>query len=193
MTGAAGQRPPSSEPVATDFSELLGPDRERAAEELSRTVRMLVGQFCGRYDRARDQREDLTQEVLRICIEQAIKIREGRAVPLANRNAWLVRVTHHAVLALYRRAKSRPKEEEIPEGFDLPAPRQLGVEEKLTLRKAIGQLGEECRKLLLWREVLGETRQAIAAALGLDENVLGVRLHRCRRHLLALYLGEKPA
>ncbi|MCP4654124.1 MAG: RNA polymerase subunit sigma-24, partial [bacterium] len=46
------------------------------------------------------------------------------------------------------------------------------------------------RQLLLLRDVEGEERREMARRLGISANALGVRLHRCRRRLLELYLIE---
>ncbi|MCP4661349.1 MAG: hypothetical protein GY856_38590 [bacterium] len=42
----------------------------------------------------------------------------------------------------------------------------------------------------LRRTIEGENRREMARRLGISANALGVRLHRCRRRLLELYLAE---
>ena len=182
----------SDEPVASDLSELLGPGGDAAARELAETVRVLVSRFSARHPLARREGEDVVQDVLGTCLEQARKIAAGRAEPLRSRDAWLCRVTHNAVLGLYRKSKGAERELTDREA-ELPAPRPISIEERLGLRKALAALDQTCRDLLVRREVLGESRQRMAEALGLDGNTLGVRLHRCRKRLLSLYLGEAVA
>jgi len=178
----------------SDLSELLGPGAEEAAAELRRTVEFLLGRLAGRYRLAREHRDDLVQDVLTTCLEQARKIREGDSEPLRNRDAWLVRVTHHAVLALGRRSRRRPQDDSgWPETFEPPAPAPIGAAERMTVRRALAALDEACRRLLILRDVLEEGRSEIAEQLGITSNALGVRLHRCRRKLLELYEGHVAA
>ena len=173
-----------------DLVDLLGPAADDAASEIAAEIRFLVDRFSGRHPVARTERDDLVQDVLRTCLETARKISKGEARPLENRDAWLCRVTHNAVLGIYRRkARMVPEQPMAPE-FDAAAPKPLAVEDRLGLRRALAALDQACRDLLIRREVLGETRQQMAEALSLSDNVLGVRLHRCRKRLLALYLGE---
>jgi len=179
---------------ASDFSELLGADSDRAACELRRTIEYLLGRLAGRYRIARENFEDLVQDVLMICVQQAQKIQRGDTEPLANRDAWLCRVTQNAVLGLGRRKQRRPQDSEgWPEGFNPPAPAPIAPEERLSVRRALAALDETCRQLLIMRDVLAEARKTIAENLGITSNALGVRLHRCRKKLLNLYGGLAEA
>lgn len=184
------ERIASPDPDAPDdLSGLLGPRKDDVAREIVDVVRFLLDRFSARHPVARNQKDDLAQDVLRICLEQARKICRGEAAPLEKRDAWICRVTHNAVLATYRRRASAG-DEPLDEHVDPPAPATIPPEERLGLRRALAALDQACRDLLVRREVLGENRSDMADALGLSENVLGVRLHRCRKRLLALYLGE---
>lgn len=179
---------------ASDLSGLLGPASDAAARELRGTIEFLLGRLAARYRLARESFEDLVQEVLMICVQQAQKIQRGEAEPLANRDAWLCRVTQNAVLGLGRRKQRRPQDSEgWPEGLDPPAPAPLGPEERIAVRRALAALDEACRQLLIMRDVLAEARKTIAENLGITSNALGVRLHRCRKKLLDLYSGLASA
>ena len=174
----------------SDLSELLGRFSDDVAMELRKTIQFLLSRLAARYRLAAEHFDDLVQEVLTICVQQAQKIQRGEAKPLANRDAWLCRVTHNAVLGLGRKKKRRPQDAEgWPEGFEPPSPAPLGHEERLTIRRALAALDETCRRLLILRDVLGGTRQLIADQLGITSNALGVRIHRCRKKLLELYEG----
>ncbi len=173
----------------SDLSELLGPEAEAAAGELQKVIRIILARLAGRYRIVQEQFEDLTQEVLLRCVQQAERIRQGNAEPLRNRDAWLVRVTHNVVLSAGRVASRRKDDPGWPEGFEPPAPRPLPPEERLALRRALAALDELCRKLLILRDVMGEARAVIAEKLRMTANAVGVRLHRCRRKLLALFEG----
>jgi len=174
----------------SDFSELLGPGADDAARELSGTVEFLLGRLAGKYRLARENFEDLVQDVLMICVQQAGKIQCGEAEPLANRDAWLCRVTHNAVMGLGRYKGRRPQDDGgWPQGFNPPAPKTLDRAERISVRRALAGLDEACRRLLILRDVLQEARTTIAGKLGINSNALGARLHRCRKKLLELYQG----
>ncbi len=121
---------------------------------------------------------------------QARKIDAGTSAEVVNVDGWLCRVTVNAVHHMWRREGRSSDLEPLEEHFELPAPQPISPEKRLALRSALQKLDPECRQLLLWREVEGEKRHEIARRLGIDGNVLGVRLHRCRRRLLELYLAE---
>ena len=171
---------------SSDLSELLGPGANEAAEELTAVVTTLLNRLAGRYVIARAHRDDLVQDVLTICLQQAQKIQSGQAAALENRDAWLSRVTLHAVLGLGRKLTRRRQEGSWPESFEPPSPSPISIEDRLSLRKALALLDQQCRKLLILRDVLQEERQRIAETLGITSNSLGVRLYRCRKKLLQL-------
>jgi RNA polymerase sigma factor (sigma-70 family) len=175
-----------SQARSSDLSELLGAGANQAAEELAGIIRSLLNRLAARYRIAAIHREDLIQDVLTICLEQAYKIQRGQADPLENRDAWLSRVTYHAVLGLGRKLSRRRQEQEWPEDFTPPSPQPISPEDRLTLRKAWILLDHECRRLLIRRDVMEEERHHIAEELGINSNTLGVRLHRCRKKLLDL-------
>ena len=177
----------------SDLSELLGPDSGAAAEELGAVVRTILGGMARKYRIVQEQFDDLLQDVLLKCVQQAERIRRGEAAPLRNRDAWLVRVTQNAVLSAGRAASHRRDDSGWPEGFEPPSPRSIPPEERLTLRRALAALDDLCRKLLILRDVMGEARTVIAAKLEMTANALGVRLHRCRRKLLELVTGASTA
>jgi len=140
----------------SDLAGLLGEEAEEAARELRGVVRTILGGLAGRYRIVRDQFDDLLQEVLLRCVQQAERIRRGEAEALRNRDAWLVRVTHNVVLSAGRSSSRKRDDGGWPEGFEPPAPVPIPPEERLTLRRALAALDDLCRKLLILRDVMGE-------------------------------------
>ena len=59
-------------------------------------------------------------------------------------------------------------------------------ETKTTVRKAIDQLPESYRTVLLMRDIEGLDTKAVAEAMDVSENVIKVRLHRARQALREL-------
>ena len=140
---------------------------------------------------AREQTDDLVQEVLMAAFKQAKKLSSGDGKPIRNVDAWLCRVTMNAVWRTWHReGEGRTGSLDSTEGPDLPAPETLPMAERLAVRQALQRLDSSCRRLLWLRDVLGEARQGVAAKIGITSNALGVRLHRCRKRLFELYERE---
>jgi len=177
-----------SEVTPSDLSELLGPRADEASRELGKTIEYLLGRMAAMYRLGREDFEDLRQEILSYCLQHALRIRDGKAEILQNKDAWLCRVSHNAVLSQKRRQLSRPQDGAgWPEGFNPPAPKVLSHEERLAVRQALSALDEKCRRLLILRDVFQESRRLIAEMLRITANALGARLFRCRKKLLGLF------
>ncbi|MEE8525951.1 MAG: sigma-70 family RNA polymerase sigma factor [Thermoanaerobaculia bacterium] len=159
-----------------------------AAKELERRCRMLLRSKFGGNPMAREQTDDLVQEVLMACFKQAQKLAAGDSPPILNVDAWLCRVTMNAVWRTWHREGEglTGSLDEVMEP-NLPASEALDLAERLAVRQALKRLDAACRRLLWQRDVLGEARQGVAEALGITSNALGVRIHRCRKRLHELY------
>lgn len=176
-------------PVA--FEELVGPRGDDAAREVERTIRFLLQRSYPGNALVRERADDIVQDVLTAAVKQAGRIAQG-APPLENPDAWLCRVTLNAARRLWRREGGVRAGQPL-EAVAEPAVPPLASETRLALRRALARLDAACRKLLIERDVLGHARDALAAALGITSNALGVRLHRCRRKLLDLVEGAEAA
>ncbi len=176
-----------------ELTDLLLPEGPTAAE-IERRCRSLLRRKFGGNPMARDQMEDLVQEVLMAAFKQAQKIDAG-SPPVRNVDAWLCRVTMNAVWRTWHReGEGRISSLDQPSApADLPAPATLPLDDRLAVRQALGRLDAECQRLLWRREVLGEARKTLAAQIGVTSNTLGVRLHRCRKRLLELFERQLAA
>jgi RNA polymerase sigma-70 factor, ECF subfamily len=115
---------------------------------------------------------------------------------------WLHKIVVNACLMRLRRAKSRPEEPiepllprflndghpaspavQWPEPCDRLAERS---EVRDLVRASIGRLPERYRTVLLLRDIEEMDTAAAAAALGVTENAVKVRLHRARQALREL-------
>jgi RNA polymerase sigma factor (sigma-70 family) len=158
-----------------------------AAAEIERRCRLLLKSKFGGNPMAREQTDDLVQEVLMACFKQARKLASG-GPPIHNVDAWLCRVTMNAVWRTWHR-EGEGLTSSLDETVEpnLPAPEPLDLDQRLAVRQALERLDAACRHLLWQRDVLGEARQGVAAELGITANALGVRIHRCRKRLFELY------
>lgn len=179
------------EPAPADIEGLTGPHPDEAARGVERTVRFLLRRSYAGNPLIRQREDDVVQEVLAAAVRQAGRIAQGGA-RLENPDAWLCRVTLNAARRTWRREGGWYNAETI-DATGEPAAPPLSLENRLAIRQALARLDAACRRLLIERDVLGQTREAIAATLGITANALGVRLHRCRRKLLELVSGPAGA
>ena len=116
---------------------------------------------------------------------------------------WVYRLTSNACIDLLRRERSRRsgetlslEDEETGGQLDLPDP-EPGPEQSLergersaALRRALGELSEEHRQVLVMRAVDGLSYEEIAQTLGLTAGTVKSRLARGRLALKKLLAGD---
>ncbi|MFM1897144.1 MAG: hypothetical protein RLZZ385_2218 [Pseudomonadota bacterium] len=131
--------------------------------------------------RAQADAEDVTQDVFIRLWQHWRKIDHSR------QGAWLMRVAHNAVIDHIRRRRSQ--------GDVLPVPEDLAGEtedgesvleneqfrEELT--RAISNLGDPYRSILIMRDIQGLSYEEIEHSLQLSQSQVKVYLHRARRRL----------
>ena len=131
--------------------------------------------------------EDITQNVF-VKLTSVIGKYEPRAVPFT---AWILRVARNAALDHLRAKRSIPCEEVRVSDHDQA---RISHERRRDLRRALEQLPEDQREVLILRHIVGLSPVEIAAALGKTESSIHGLHHRGRRSLqLALTeLGATP-
>jgi RNA polymerase sigma-70 factor (ECF subfamily) len=149
----------------------------RYSPDVLRFVRSLVGDH--------HEAEDITQNVF-AKLMTAIHKYEQREVPFA---AWLLRVARNATLDHMRAQRATPVEE-VRVRDDAHA--QISFERGHDLRRALEQLPEEQREVLVLRHIVGLSPVEIADALGKTESSVHGLHHRGRR-TLQLALRERGA
>lgn len=177
LTAADGKIPKAGEPVSRD--EVLGKLRERI-------VRFAASQL------SRDAAEDLAQEVLMLLHEKYahLELLED-LVPLS------LRIVRFKVMGARRKAARRGESRQVSIE-DIPLPdlhasladylERKELAEKL--RRAMGELGERCRKLLRLK-LEGRTFPEIQKMMGAEAiNTIYTWDHRCRKRLLELMGGS---
>jgi RNA polymerase sigma-70 factor, ECF subfamily len=140
----------------------------RYSADVLRFVRSLVGDH--------HEAEDITQNVF-AKLMTAIHRYEQREVPFA---AWLLRVARNAALDHMRGRRATPIEE-VRVRDDTDA--QISFERGHDLRRALEQLPEEQREVLVLRHIVGLSPVEIAATLGKTESSVHGLHHRGRRTL----------
>ncbi len=169
---------------------------EAAFEEL---VRMYTGRLiavAGRITRTEADAEDAVQEAF-LSVFKSIEFFDDRS----ELGTWMHRVTVNAALMRLRQQKSRPEmsiDALLPQfegGMHREHPRpwlpvtdegDARIEQKEALRKAIDQLPEEFRTVLLLRDIEGLESRAVATSLGVSDALVRQRLHRGRQVLMKL-------
>ena len=121
---------------------------------------------------------------------------------------WLYRIaTNEALMQLRRRTTARVSLEDAGDSIQLddipqnlhawpsdPASVALNAELRAQLDAALASLPESLRVVFALRELEGRSTEETAAALGLGESAVKVRLHRARlrlRELLAGYMASE--
>ncbi|HEU4976520.1 MAG TPA: sigma-70 family RNA polymerase sigma factor [Baekduia sp.] len=108
--------------------------------------------------------------------------------------AWLLRIVRNEAL---RRRAQRPETTAIDEQRDPADHRALqrldDIPLRVDVRRAVGQLPPDDRKLIALRYVDDLTQTGVAAELGIPEGTAKVRLHRIRKRLQAVLADEPGA
>lgn len=171
---------------------------DRFADEARRRLFRFGQLMCG-------QRED-AEDVLQETLLQAFRKLNTLAAPAAV-VGWLFRIARNACLMKRRRSKFAPKQEmsldeflpargpdgqpQVTDWSALPEASAINEELRSHLREAIRKLPPIYRMVLVLRDVEGLSAEEAARALGVNHNVLKMRLHRARlavRKDLAAYL-----
>ncbi len=135
----------------------------------------------------RDDAEDVTQEVLVRLWRHWALLEEPKVVP------WLIHVTRNLCIDTMRRRKThRGVIKDDPEGLvmnqvasDAPSPgaRVEAAEMGARVERALRQVPEPYRSIVILREIQDFKYEEIAAALEVPLNTVKVYLHRGRRKL----------
>ncbi len=130
-----------------------------------------------------DEAEDVLQTFVARALSRSGDLRDVRTV-----RGWLSRILATSIADHQRQAARRRQRETVmsPEQFDtLPPEHDPDLDEAVCncLYKLLPTLSPDHAEVI-WRiDLMEETREAVAARLGITVNALGVRLHRARQAL----------
>jgi RNA polymerase sigma-70 factor, ECF subfamily len=146
-----------------------------------------VQRYIASFVRDHHEAEDITQNVF-AKLMTAIQKYEQREVPFA---AWIMRVSRNAALDHMRSRRAMPAEE-VRVADDGHA--QISTDLSQDLRRALEQLPDDQREVLILRHIAGLSPLEIAATLQKSESSVHGLHHRGRRTLQAKLseLGAAP-
>jgi len=162
---------------------------EEAREELARSSRRAAYRFALVLTRDPEDAAEIAQEaVLRVF--GALGRFDGER-PL---EPWLLRITRNLVRDRWRRRRARPAEE-LPEHLAdalVAPPAESDPERRTSLRerqrlvwRALSELPEEMREIVVLRDYEDRSYSEIAAVLEIPAGTVMSRLHRARARLAA--------
>lgn len=142
------------------------------------------------YSSTKEDREDLTQEIL-VQLWRSFSSYDARR-PFAT---WMYRVALNVAISHVRRVTRRPPVGDAGgQPLDPPDPRSMSEDQDdrtLILQRLMASLDELDRALLLLH-LEERSYLEIADVLGLSESDVGTRLNRLRQRLRELARTEKP-
>lgn len=163
-----------------------------AMDALIRATYSDVYALAFRLVRDRDEAADVTQEVF-VRVLRSVKGFRGDAAF----GTWLHRVTVNTSLSALRKRSRRPQLGAVAFGLPGseyggladagPGPEELAERAELLARAgaAVAALPESARAIVVLRDVEGMSTAEVAAATGLTETAVKVRLFRARERLRA--------
>jgi len=132
----------------------------------------------------RDRADDVAQETMMVLLRKYAYLQD-RAEVWRVANGVLRKKVHEARRG--RPTEALSDEFEVTDGrpgVEADLVERARVKEQQTrFRTALSQLGTKCQQLFKLK-LLGRSRSEMAALLGITENALDVRHHRCRKQLL---------
>lgn len=145
--------------------------------------------YIARRVRDRNEAEDVTSEVFHQALANLPKF-QWRGVPFA---AWLFRIAANSITD---RGKRAAREQELPEGFELPAETgsqeiEFEVEQQARLFQLVGRLPENQRLVIAKRFSEGKSIREIANEIGRSEGAVKQLQFRAVQTLRA-WLTDEP-
>lgn len=183
-----------SEKSEADLARALLAGEAEAFDEFVKMFQSKVFQYsflmCGQ----REDAEEVAQETLMRVFESLDQLRDPERV-----KSWVFRIAKNACLMKRRRSIFAPAHElsldepasgtiELPDRRELPDKRVLDREAAEWLRRAIVDLPETMRSVVLLRDLEQLSTEDTAEILDVSADVVKTRLHRAR-----LALREKLA
>ena len=188
MTDPRRLRSPAAEPRGDpDLADLLAAQADRAAfgvlyrRYLDRVYGYAFFQLGDHHDA-----EDATERTFLAALHALPTFRDEGATF----RAWLFRIAHNTI-ANARRSRFRRRTEPLPDGLERAAPNAdpagllLEAEESHRVLRAVAELPDDRRQVVLLRFVDGLSSREIGQVLDRSEGAARVLLHRALRDLAA--------
>jgi RNA polymerase sigma-70 factor (ECF subfamily) len=134
--------------------------------------------------------EDVVQEAL---------IKAWRALPSfrgdSSLRRWILTITHNTAVSLLRTAREEAHDPGKLPDSPMPSSLEKSVQDKLAVDqvwKALGELDESSRALIVLRDVEGLSYEEICGVMGLPLSTIRTRLFRVRRTLAGALEDWRP-
>ena len=192
---AAGEQ--AALPNEQDLIRRLKAGEDAAFEELVRTLTGRLLTVARRIARTEQDAEDAVQEAFLSAFKSILAF-DGRSAL----STWLHRITVNAVLARSRRQGGRADvsldtllptfeasglHHEKPKAWAAVTDQgEARIQQQEALRRAMDQLPDEFRAVLVLRDVEGLDSRAVAESLQISDALVRQRLHRGRQALMKL-------
>lgn len=151
--------------------------------------RLRLLQLCIHLTGSRDAAEDVVQETLMVAWLNRRALRDP-----SRRWPWLAGIARNRCRH-WLRERGRSAKPPVEPGSDLDEPSDLleSQDVRRVLWRALGELPEETRKVLVWRFLEELPHAEIARRTGLSEGAVWMRVRRGRERLRQLLLDNDPA
>jgi len=134
--------------------------------------------------------EDVVQEAL---------IKAWRALPSfrgdSSLRRWILTITHNTAVSLLRAAREEAHDPGKLPDSPMPSSLEKSVQDKLAVDqvwKALGELDESSRALIVLRDIEGLSYEEIGSVMGLSLSTIRTRLFRVRRTLAGALEDWRP-
>lgn len=142
-------------------------------------VYRLAFTLLGNHEAAQDAAQEAFYHMARWCFQHE---------EFEPTDAWVWQVTRNAVRDMARRAP--PKTVSLDDTMLAADSSEMGIEVRLDVARALTQLSEGDREVLVFYYFLDLSGQEVAAVLGISPTAARIRLSRARRRFKSAYEGS---
>ncbi|MCC6237776.1 MAG: sigma-70 family RNA polymerase sigma factor [Dehalococcoidia bacterium] len=184
------------EDASAEFVALI--ERARAYDrdafgELYRRSLGSVFRYCRSRVDSTAEAEELTQDVFMAALAGIQSVRADREAAWL---AWLFQVARHKHADALRRRYRRPQAPleaagDAPDGAPQPLAEVVAQDERAEVRRALEQLTDEQREVIVCKYVLGYDNERTAAVVGKNSNAVNQLHHRAVARLRRLLAARE--
>lgn len=181
-TAAHGSRPGTPDPEEQEWIRRCRNGSRRAYEPLVRRYARWAQAYAYRRVGDRDEARDLAQEAFARAFHAMPRFRPGRPfLP------WFLTILDNVCRSYLRRRRPEiglegVREPSVDGGMQ-------SLDQRLMLERALRELPEEQRRVVVMRDMEGYVHREVAERLGIPEGTVMSRLHIARRRLRRFIAG----